>query len=214
MRKTFGGYKHLYFNFFIYIFVIVKKLKSMDKDKTLVIVDVQRDFYHPNGSLYVKGGETIIPVIKKIVPHFKHIIFTLDWHPINHISFKERGGLWPIHCVKYTEGVSIPLELVDYCSTMVGECNVMYYLKGFDSNIEEYGAFREENISKCFIDESVLGDVVVCGIAGDYCVLETTKNLINLIGKDRVSLYLDGIVSIDGGDKLKEYIKENDIKTY
>lgn len=50
-------------------------------------------------------------------------------------------------------------------------------------------------------------EVVVCGIAGDYCVYETTKNLIDC-GFFNVSLYLPGIASIDGGTKITEYSQE------
>jgi nicotinamidase-related amidase len=50
-------------------------------------------------------------------------------------------------------------------------------------------------------------NVVVCGIAGDYCVLETTKNLVNS-GKFNVELFLDGIASIDGGETINKYNNE------
>ena len=62
--------------------------------------------------------------------------------------------------------------------------------------------------------ESLLADaesVVVCGIAGDYCVLETLKNIVGTIGADRVRVYLDGTASIDTGTALNNYMKENNI---
>ena len=52
-------------------------------------------------------------------------------------------------------------------------------------------------------------DVVICGLAGDYCVLETIKALIDL----KPIIMLDGIASIDGGEKLNNYIKEHNLKT-
>lgn len=59
---------------------------------TLIIVDVQYDFYHPDGALYVKGGENIINKIEKSLSNFDRTIFTLDFHPFNHCSFTINGG--------------------------------------------------------------------------------------------------------------------------
>ena len=95
---------------------------------------------------------------------------------------------------------------------------------------EEYGAFdnaynlaiecdydftnididgNDEFTNKTFND---VDEIVVCGIAGEYCVYETLKNIINHISVDKVKVYLDGIVSIDGGEKLNSFIKENNVK--
>ena len=52
--------------------------------KVLVVVDVQKDFYHPEGALYVKGGEVLPERIAKVIPEFDDVIFTVDWHPYNH----------------------------------------------------------------------------------------------------------------------------------
>ena len=38
---------------------ILKPASKMKADKILVVVDVQRDFFSPEGSLYVKGSETL-----------------------------------------------------------------------------------------------------------------------------------------------------------
>ena len=47
-------------------------------------------------------------------------------------------------------------------------------------------------------------------MAGDYCVLETLKNL-ELI---RPMVYLDGIASLDGGIKLNNYIESNNTRLF
>lgn len=44
----------------------------------LVIVDVQKDFYDPNGALYVPDGEKVISEIEKIIPDFDLVLFTAD----------------------------------------------------------------------------------------------------------------------------------------
>ena len=51
---------------------------------------------------------------------------------------------------------------------------------------------------------------VVCGIAGDYCVKETIKNLIN--GEVTPKVFFPGIASIDGGKALSDFVKENGLE--
>jgi nicotinamidase/pyrazinamidase len=51
--------------------------------KTLVIVDLQKDFYDPSGALYVKGGEKTVEEIKKLILtdlQINQVILTVDWH--------------------------------------------------------------------------------------------------------------------------------------
>lgn len=188
--------------------------------KILVVVDYQYDFANPNGALYVNGGEKLQDKILKIIPNFDGVIFTQDWHPLDHCSFKENGGIWPVHCVANTIGAGIPVEMFKVAKDYV------LFLKGEFSDSEEYGAFDptkdailfSEAYGSMFYDEpyenSCLDSVVVCGIAGDYCVLETLKNIVNEVGSEKVLVYLDGIVSIDGGTSLNTYIKENNISVY
>ena len=73
------------------------------KDAALILVDIQNDFC-PGGSLAVTDGDAVVPVANRLMPHFPMVISALDWHPANHISFRERGGPWPPHCVQNTEG--------------------------------------------------------------------------------------------------------------
>jgi nicotinamidase-related amidase len=98
-----------------------------------------------------------------------------------------------------------------------------------DYTQEEYGAFSDK-ISLCslvgaithpddlYYNKFVFNDdeyeFVICGIAGNYCVLETLKNIVKHVGNNKVSVFLDGVVSIDDGTTLNTYMKENNIKTY
>lgn len=181
--------------------------------KILIVVDYQYDFYHPDGALYVPGAEKLYDNILKIIPNFDGVIFTLDDHPINHCSFRENGGIWPLHCVEGTQGASIPLEFVKQAKNYVFEYKGMLY------NAEEYGAFNIiENLDftldllHTFIEDC---EFVICGVAGDYCVYETLKNLIrHCDGTENIKLYLNGIVSIDDGYKLKNFIFDNHIEIY
>ena len=51
---------------------------------------------------------------------------------------------------------------------------------------------------------------LVCGIAGDYCVKETLKNLYEK-SPNNIFVFEDGIASIDGGKALNEYVEEKHI---
>ena len=80
---------------------------SLAADDALLIADIQHDFL-PGGALGVAGGDEIIPVLRRYITRFEShglpIIATRDWHPPNHCSFQERGGIWPVHCVAGSPG--------------------------------------------------------------------------------------------------------------
>ena len=52
----------------------------------LLVVDVQNCFL-PGGTLAVKGGHEIIPLINELGNKFENVILTQDWHTPNHASF-------------------------------------------------------------------------------------------------------------------------------
>lgn len=84
-------------------------------DDLLLIVDPQIDFM-PQGALAVPQGDEIIPIINDWIKTAEKagipIAISRDWHPPNHISFKERGGPWPIHCVRDTPGAAFHPALI------------------------------------------------------------------------------------------------------
>ena len=155
--------------------------------KVLIIVDCQYDFVNPNGSLFVKGSEDLPERITGIMERFDSVVFTLDWHPYNHCSFKENGGQWPRHCVQYSKGASIPDILFNKLNS---NQKYGFYKKGIKADKEEYGAF-EQFENQVFLElllregqpDAEKHDIYVCGVAGDYCVAETTKQLMELVHK-------------------------------
>ena len=185
---------------------------------TLIIVDCQNDFI--SGTLSVKGARNSVEEIKKFIKSHKKdinkIVFTVDWHPYTHSSFKKNGGQWPAHCVQYTPGACIEPKLLKFVQSL----GIHYEIsqKGTVEEVEEYGAFSdieyvEDILGKYYYCNYIAvpadNDVVVCGIAGDYCVKETMKNLLN--GGITPKVFCPGIASIDGGQALNDFIKEKQL---
>lgn len=189
----------------------------MEKKTTLVIVDFQYDFCLLGAPLYVPGSDRALWNISHLIDNKKvdRVIFTADWHPANHCSFKRNGGKWNDHCIQFSKGAAIHDLLLYGC---IG-AGIPYKVitKGTLVNSEEYGIkvapasrwLKHHTVYSRSVNVDVSPDeqVVVCGLAGDYCVLETLKNLEPI----KPMLYLDGVASLDGGMKLNEYIKSNNI---
>ena len=177
--------------------------------KILLAVDLQHDFIH--GSLPVPESENVLPEIDKVKGLFDFVYFTLDWHPLNHCSFKEQGGPWPVHCVHHTAGAAL------HPAAMEGleESRVRFILKGRLPEREEYGAFVGFDPENQDLFEP--GDeVVVCGIAAEYCVLETLKNLYEIskqIGFT-VKVYLPGTARFESTATVEAFMKENGIEEF
>lgn len=202
--------------------------------KILIIVDFQNDFCDPKGSLYVNGASMAKEAIMKYIHDNKDIdtvLFTLDWHTMEHCSFNCNGGEWPVHCVQHTWGSQIDDDLINCIK--YNNKKMMCIEKGTVDDCEEYGAFiRIEKTESNLNGEQTLRynlfgldvnwpyyieldddetNFVICGLAGDYCVLETLKNLVNC-GYFNIEILKDGIASIDGGEKLNEYVEEMGLK--
>ena len=177
--------------------------------KIMLAVDLQHDFIH--GSLPVPDSESVIPEINKVKNEFDLVYFTLDWHPLNHCSFKEQGGPWPVHCVHHTAGAALHPGALEGLE----ESKVRFVLKGCLPEREEYGAFVGFDPQNQ--DLFLPGDeVTVCGIAAEYCVLETLKNLyaISLQIGFTVKVYLQGTARFESLDTVLAFMKENGIESY
>jgi len=134
----------------------------------LLVVDVQRDFC-PGGALAVKDGDRVVLGLNRVIEEFERrrlpIFFTRDWHPIDHISFRSRGGIWPSHCVQGTTGSEFHPDLrVPAMAAIIS--------KGTSRDAEAYSGFQgtdlEEQLREQGADEIFLG-----GLTTDYCVRES-----------------------------------------
>ena len=177
--------------------------------KILLAVDLQKDFI--DGTLTVPGAYLVLPEINRVKKDFDLVYFTLDWHPIGHCSFKEQGGPWPVHCVHHTAGASIPDEVLEG----LDEARIRFILKGRRPEREEYGAFVDFDCDNQDLFQP--GDeVVVCGIAAEYCVLESLKNLYAISQRIgfTVKVFLGGTAKFDSHDTVVAFMAENGIQVW
>jgi pyrazinamidase/nicotinamidase len=191
----------------------------MKEQTTLVVVDCQYDFCNPAGALYVSGAETAVNHILHFINTHEglaEVIFTVDWHQAKDASFIPQGGPWPPHCIAFAKGSQIDDRLVQAC--LDREIPYRVIRKGEVIETEEYGAFQHiEKLPDGSFRLSTMTDevtcaghrMVICGVAGDYCVLETLRNLLN--GGLVVDVFARGIVSIDDGSKLNSFVREQNL---
>lgn len=168
----------------------------------LIVVDFQHDFSVPQqGALYVPGAENakkgILSFIKKHYKNIQCVWFTQDLHPANHCSFKENGGEWPAHCVQNTWGAEVDSDLINECNKHHIAYNFIY--KGTRANEEEYGAFDNPG-NRIKIANYKQSLFVVCGLAGDYCVMETYNGLLKASPDINAVLLPSGIAYISAAD--------------
>ena len=147
-----------------------------DDRTALVVVDVQNDFADPGGTLYVHGGEDVVPVANREVAAARRagalVVYTQDWHPPDTPHFEKDGGLWPVHCVRGTWGAELRPEL-EVAGEVVrkgtgGEDGYSGFTVRDPESGEEMGTALEP-----LLRERGIGRLVVVGIATDYCVKET-----------------------------------------
>ena len=163
---------------------------SVGAGDALLIADIQYDFL-PGGALGVVGGDEIIPVLLRYIKHFESrgllTIATRDWHPPDHCSFQERGGIWPVHCVAGSSGAEPPVGFLLPPNTLIIH-------KGTASDKEVYSAF-ENTMLDTELRLRTVRRIFVGGLATDYCVLNTVKDALRL-GYAAV-LLVDGIRAVN-----------------
>lgn len=127
----------------------------------LIIVDVQNDFC-PGGALAVGEGDAVVPVLNRLAPAFGTVVATQDWHPADHRSFKEQGGIWPVHCVAGGAGAELHPDLdrsqID-----------LSVRKATTPEEEAYSGFDGTDLAAQLRARGV-ERVYVGGLALDYCV--------------------------------------------
>jgi nicotinamidase/pyrazinamidase len=147
-----------------------------DPATALMIVDVQNDFADPAGSLYVRGGDEVVPLVNaerdRAAGDGALVVYTQDWHPPSTPHFQKDGGIWPVHCVAGTWGAEFHPALVVDGETLRKGVDGEDGYSGFsvrDPTNGDVSATRLESILR----SRGIERVVLCGLATDYCVVET-----------------------------------------
>ena len=158
----------------------------IDDASALLVIDVQNCFL-PGGSLAVKDGEQVIPVINRIAKGFANVVMTQDWHTPGHISFASvhagkkpfetvdlaygKQVLWPDHCVQGTDGAALSKDLSIPQTALV-------IRKGFHKDVDSYSAFTEADGKTttglaAYLKARQIERLFVAGLATDFCVAWT-----------------------------------------
>jgi nicotinamidase/pyrazinamidase len=149
---------------------------AYDPQTALVVVDVQNDFAHPEGGLYVKDGEAVVPIINDAIAEAKAdgalVAYTADWHPESTPHFAKDGGIWPVHCVMDTWGAEFHGGLVVDGPVVRKGSNGEDGYSGFFMRDHDTGETVETELAGLLRDPGIT-HIVVCGLATDYCVNAT-----------------------------------------
>ncbi len=172
-------------------------------DHALLVVDMQHDFGHPDGSLYVRGGEDLVEPVNEAIRQARRaghlVVYTQDWHPPVTPHFAEHGGLWPMHCVIDSRGADfLPDVVIDGPVVRKGSGPEDGY-SGFSVLHLPSGENRETELS-AILDENGIMAVTIVGLAGDWCVRSTAIDAVRLGYRATVPLALTRFVELNPGD--------------
>jgi nicotinamidase/pyrazinamidase len=134
--------------------------------RALLVIDFQNDFTPPDGALAVAGGDEIGGPVKKLAEEIGLVFATRDWHPPDHSSFETQGGPWPVHCVQGSRGAELHPAMADIDVEAIVDV-------GREREDQGYSGFEKSNLAELLREHDV-DEVVVSGLATDYCVRAST----------------------------------------
>lgn len=174
-----------------------------DVRSALIVVDVQNDFAHPEGALYVSGGEDVVPVINEEISQALDagavVIYTQDWHPPETPHFQAQGGLWPAHCVQDTGGAELAPDLHVAGQVVRKGSGAEDGYSGFTVEDRVTGERRPTKLEEVLRARRI-ESVVIVGLATDYCVQETVLDALGLGFETAVRADAVRAVNLEPGD--------------
>jgi nicotinamidase/pyrazinamidase len=190
-------------------------VQRYDTSTALVVVDVQNDFADPAGSLSVKGGDAVVPVINGEIELATSagalVVATQDWHPESTPHFAKDGGIWPVHCVGDTWGSRLhpDLALSEDVPRVHKGANGEDGYSGFTMRDPTSGEEIPTELDGLLRDRGT-NRVVVVGLATDYCVSATALDAARL--GYTTAVLTDAIASVDlqpgDGERALEAMRE------
>lgn len=158
-----------------------------------VVVDMLYDFIE--GTMACHNGQKAAVAARGFIKAHPEmpVLFVCDHHPSDHSSFKDYGGIWPMHCITGTRGAEIEEGLAGYAT------EELTFYKGENAGTEQYSGFEGANTSGETLDDKLqeLGvrRVYVSGIATEYCIKATCSDL--LAAGYEVCLLTDALAYVD-----------------
>ncbi len=138
--------------------------------RALICVDVEHDFL-PGGSLAVPDGDHVIAPLQAVASHCDCVVATRDYHPEDHVSFTPYGGTWPPHCVAGTRGAELHPAIAALAGSVVD--------KGTARGADAYSGFDGTHLHE-LLQQQGITELVIGGLATDYCVLATVRDALRL----------------------------------
>jgi len=133
-----------------------------EADSTAVIVvDMQKDFCHPDGALYAPESENTISRVNTLLDaadDVADVVFTQDSHEPGHPEFDQ----WGEHCVVDSWGEEIH-----------GDIDIVTGDTVFKK--DTYDAFHDTNLAE-YLDNRGIETVIICGTLANVCVQETASS--------------------------------------
>lgn len=160
-----------------------------DGSAALIVVDVQNCFLS-GGTLAVKNGEAVVPIINDLSSKFANVVLTQDWHTARHASFASAHPgkkpfdtvdlgygtqvLWPDHCIQGTEDARLYKDLDTSNAQLI-------IRKGYHRGVDSYSAFEEADHKTPtglggYLEQRGVRSVFLAGLATDYCVAWTAMD--------------------------------------
>jgi nicotinamidase/pyrazinamidase len=186
-----------------------------DSETALIVTDVQNDFADPGGSLYVQGGEDVVPLVNREIERAHEadalVVYSQDWHPEYTSHFQKDGGVWPVHCVGGSWGSEFHPDLqiakdAEYLKKGTGGEDGYSVFTVRDPQTGKESSTALERILK----EHAVRRLVIVGLATDYCVKETALDARRLGFETRV--LRDAVAAVDlqegDGDRALEAMQE------
>jgi nicotinamidase/pyrazinamidase len=167
--------------------------------EALLVIDLQNDFC-PGGALPVVDGDSIVPLVNRLLASATVRVLTQDWHPASHRSFAarhpgaepfDRGRpgahdemLWPVHCVQGTAGAAFHPGLHTDRADLI-------LRKGVREEVDSHSAFFEnDHVTPTGLDGYLrsrgVDAVAIVGLALDVCVAATAIDAARLGYRVRV----------------------------
>jgi len=148
--------------------VAPQPVPALGPSDAVLVIDVQRDFC-PGGALPVPNGDRVVDVLNRWIDRAVSadalVVASRDWHPPGHVSFSERGGPWPEHCVQGTPGA-------EFHPKLRLPPDVVVVSKGHEPDRDAYSAFDGTGLTS-LLQERGIRRVFVGGLAQDVCVRAT-----------------------------------------